>query len=291
MSIIIKVLGGLLLFGVFAIHHLQGQEKSAGRIYLEHFRSTEKYELSVRVLGKVEKRYLPVASVEVALYATDVSESNLIGTVLTMDDGTGVYTFSKEQTELTKKTELATYFAVIDDNETFKFKTKEIEIKQVNFEIACFVKDSTNQVIARVWESDSIGNAIPQEDVEISFLVERPLSPLPIGDIKTTDEEGNVSMLFPDDLPSDKEGYIKVLVHIVESDDYGTVEVSEKKLWGIPPIIGDWASKRSLWASGANAPITLLIFINSLIIVVWGVIFYIIFKVFQIRKIGTKIST
>ena len=70
------------------------------------------------------------------------------------------------------------------------------------------------------------------------------------------------------------------------SDDYGTVEVANLTQWGIPTIINDITLKSSVCSSGANAPVSLLIFINALILAVWGIIFYIVFKIFQIRKIG-----
>jgi hypothetical protein len=285
MNILSKTFISVILFGM-AFYDVQGQKKSAGRIYLEHFRTMEAYQLSVRVVGKIERRYQPVAGIEVSLFVNEVAETNLLGTVLTSDDGTGVYKLSQEQMKSAKEAGESTYFAVIEDHPTFKFKTRKVTNKEVEFKIDCLEKDSIKTVIANVWEKDSTGQKNPQEKVEIGFFVERPLSPLPIGGSSRTDEKGVASMVFPDDLPGDEEGNIKVLVRILESDDYGTVEVSENMVWGTPTLIVDSDTQRSLWASSANAPITLLIFINSLIVGVWGVIFYILYKVFQIRKIG-----
>ena len=95
-------------------------------------------------------------------------------------------------------------------------------------------------------------------------------------------------MDFPNDLPGDEEGFLNVFVRIIENEDYGTVEISEVRQWGIPVSFTDDTLKRSLWASGANAPLSLIIFINSVIVVVWMILFFIVYKIFRIRKLGLK---
>jgi hypothetical protein len=278
---------GIMLSVVIGLNNLQAQSKAPVRIYLEHFTSSEMRQLSVRVLAKTEKRYLPVAGVEIKLYISEISRINLLGTVVTTDKGTATYIFNQEQFELARSKNIVQYFAVINESGTLKGKEAEITIKTVNLDVQFMVEDSVKQIHVHVTETDSTGIAIPQEDVEIKFLVERPLSPLPVGDdYNTTDEKGNVSMDFPDDLPGDSEGYLEVLVRIIENEDYGTVQVSEVKQWGISTYFDDNTLKRSLWASSANAPILLIVFITTLIVAVWGIIFYIVYKIFHIRKLG-----
>jgi hypothetical protein len=287
MKAIIAIFTGLFLFGFSPLTESPYQDKAPVRIYLEHFRSAEMRQLSVRVLAKLDKRYRPAAGVEIALYTSRIAPANLLGTIVTAGNGIGTYTFTRDQFELAENTRVNKYFAVVNEDEQLKSKEATITIEDVNMSVRCLVKDSIKQIHVHILEIDSAGNAIPQEDVEIKFLVERPLSPLPIGDdYNTTDKEGNVSMEFPDDLPGDADGDLKILVRIVENEKYGSVEVSEIKKWGIPTFISDKTMERSLWASGANAPIILLIFINGLIAAVWGMIFYIIIKIFHIRKIG-----
>ncbi len=287
MRAIIVTLIGLILSGFSILFDPSGEDKAPVRVYLESFRNAEMHQLSVRVLSKTEKRYLPAAGVEVFLYSSEIIDSNLLGTIVTASNGQGTYTFSPAQFESAEKTKVAKYFAVIHENENLKGKETAISVEDVNLSVKYIIEDSIKQIYVNVTETDSTGNTIPQEDVQIKFLVERPLSPLPVGDeYNTTDEEGNVSMEFPDDLPGDTEGNLKILVRIVENEKYGSVEVSKIIKWGIPIFVSDKTIERSLWASSANAPIALLIFINALILAVWGVIFYIVNKLFRIRKIG-----
>jgi 5-hydroxyisourate hydrolase-like protein (transthyretin family) len=284
-----EILIYILLATILSLNNIYGQDKKPVRIYLEHFKNDEIHQLSIRVLTKNDKKYRPAEGVEVDLYASNISSANLLGTLLTTNDGTNIYTFNKEQYEKAENEKIATYYAVIQINDSIQSKEVEITIKDVNLDVRFVVEDSVKQLHVRVTKTDSIGIDIPQEDVEIKFLVDRPLNPLPIGgDFNTTDENGRVYIDFPNDLPGDEEGFLKVFVRIIENEDYGTVEISEVRQWGIPLIISNDTLKRSLWASGSNAPISLIILINGVILVIWMILFFIVYKIFQIRKLGVK---
>lgn len=264
-----------------------GQTKAPVRIYLEHTRLTDRIQLDVRVIARVDKRYRPMAGLVVDLYNSEISDQNLMGRVLTGDDGTNTYQLSREQFDLAKTKKIANYYALLVENDTLQGKEKMISVQAVDMEMEFAEVDSIKQIIVHVFEEDSVGARLPMDDVDVEFFVDRPLSPLPIGDEKvSTDINGKVTTDFPDDLPGDTDGHLLVIARIVEHDDYGTVEISQIKQWGIPTIIDDNTLKRSLWGSSANTPISLLIFINALIAAVWGMIFYMIYKIFMIRKLG-----
>jgi hypothetical protein len=131
--------------------------------------------------------------------------------------------------------------------------------------------------------SDSLGNPVP--DLDVYFYVERTFNPLPIGDIfNTTDEEGKVTIEFPADLPGDTLGNVNIIARIQESDEFEDTEVNRVINWGVPLELDDYSNKRSLWAAGANAPIPLLILVNSLILIVWSIIFYMVYQLYRISK-------
>jgi hypothetical protein len=89
-------------------------------------------------------------------------------------------------------------------------------------------------------------------------------------------------------LPGDFEGNVKIIVRIDDHDDYGTIEEIGILRWGIPTLIHDETIVRSLWASGANAPVLLLLLVNGLILGVWGIIIYILYEIFIISRLGEK---
>ncbi len=140
-------------------------------------------------------------------------------------------------------------------------------------------------ITAKVIEtfSDSIGD--PVADLDLYFYVERTFKPLPIGDIfNTTDENGEVTIEFPADLPGDTLGNVNIIARIQESDEFADTEVSEVINWGTPLEIDRRENQRTLWAAGANAPITLLILVNSLILAAWSIIVYMIYGLYKISR-------
>jgi hypothetical protein len=131
---------------------------------------------------------------------------------------------------------------------------------------------------------DSIG--APIEEIDLYIYVERMFSLLPIGDrFNETDENGELTIEFPTDLPGDTTGRVNVIVKIEDADEYADTSFSKTINWGIPLVIDKSENKRALWAASANAPISLLILTNSLILIVWGIIFYICLKIYHISKI------
>jgi hypothetical protein len=147
-------------------------------------------------------------------------------------------------------------------------------------------EDGKKYITATAYESpgdSTLGNPIPE--IDLYFYVERSFSFLPIGDVfNTTDENGEVTVEFPVDLPGDAAGNVRIIVKIQDSDTYMNTEISKTINWGIPLNPDKTGNGRSLWAAGANAPITLLLLVNGLIAAAWGLIFFIAFKIYKISK-------
>lgn len=127
---------------------------------------------------------------------------------------------------------------------------------------------------------------LPIEELDLYFYVQRTFSLLPIGDtFNSTDENGEVEVVFPNDLPADEEGNVKIIVKIFESDLYNDLSVEVTKNWGIPTEIDHSGEKRSLWAAAANAPLSLIFLTLGMIFVIWYIICYIIYSLYQISRI------
>lgn len=142
---------------------------------------------------------------------------------------------------------------------------------------------NTKTIIAKA--SDQTG--LPIEDLELYFFVKRTFSLLPIGDgFNATDDEGLLEVEFPNDLPGDTEGNLIIVTQIIESDLYNDLSFETIKNWGIPIILDDpTVEERSLWAAAANAPLSLIIVVSSMIFAVWFIIWYIIFKLYKISTV------
>ncbi len=157
--------------------------------------------------------------------------------------------------------------------------------KKASIDLSFWEEDGKKYIIAKASniDHDSIGD--PIEEIDLYIYVERTFSLLPIGDRFTeTDENGERKIEFPSDLPGDTTGLVNIIVKIEDADEYADTSFSKTINWGIPLIIDKSENKRALWAASASAPIYLLILTNSLILIVWGIIFYICVKIYHISK-------
>ena len=147
-------------------------------------------------------------------------------------------------------------------------------------------EDSIKYITAQVNEYSSDSSGKPIAELDLYFFVQRTFSQLPIGDyFNTTNENGEVRIEYPNDLPGDSAGNVIIIARIEEDDRFDGVEVSKIASFGIPFYIDHRANKRSLTAASANAPISLLILVNGIILVVWGIIIYIFTQIYRIRRV------
>lgn len=191
------------------------------------------------------------------------------------------------------ETKLIRYFLEVIMAVTLIFVANTISYGQDDLQDAIvtlsFIDDGEAKII-QAKATDQDGS--PIEDLELYFYVQRTFSLLPIGDFfNATDENGIVEIPFPKDLPGAAEGHVKIVVKILESDMYNDLTLEVIKNWGIPTLVDQFEEKRSLWAAAANAPITLVLGISSMILAIWFIIGYIIFILYKIGKIKADIPT
>jgi hypothetical protein len=167
----------------------------------------------------------------------------------------------------------------------YQISFSQVEMKTAKIQLRFFEKDSIKMVEAKVNKITSGKIGDPVANIEVKFYVERTFSLLPFGGrFTSTDENGLIEVEFPKNLPGDSAGLVHVIAKISESEEYKDTETSETLNWGIPTHLKDATLKRSIWAAAANAPIALLILVNSMIAVVWLFMFYIVYRLFKISR-------
>lgn len=170
---------------------------------------------------------------------------------------------------------------------SLKLYAQDEEMEDANIKISFVDGENMHKVVVLATDQ----NDLPIEDLELFFYVKRTFSLLPFGDsFNSTDENGRVEVIFPNDLPGDHQGNVTIVVKLIDSDLYRDQEIEKVKNWGIATPLDPLTEKRSLWAAAANAPITLVIGISSMIVSIWFIILYIIYILFKISKIKPVIS-
>jgi len=190
----------------------------------------------------------------------------------------------KAKKNMTKRLlKIVAVFLLFICNSTIGYGQEEDEKQDAVVTLSFSEEDSRNTITATATDKEGL----PIEELDIYFYIKRTFSLLSIGDaFNTTNENGEVVVQFPKDMPADTEGNVAIVVKIIESDLYNDLEIETIKKWGIPIEKTDYSiEKRSLWAAAANAPITLVLTVSGMILVIWFIICYIIFILIKISKV------
>jgi hypothetical protein len=149
------------------------------------------------------------------------------------------------------------------------------------------IQDSINQVKATVTNPDKNGKDTAVKAADVHFFIKKSFGLLPIGDAAVaTDDNGEALAEFPMDIPGDQSGNVTVIAKIEDNEQVGNLETTKVINWAVPTKTDHADPKRALWASADNAPIPLVVTVTSIVALVWGTIFYIVFQLVAIKKAG-----
>jgi hypothetical protein len=156
----------------------------------------------------------------------------------------------------------------------------EVTVKKAQLQITPVKEDSLLTVkvkfIAPVGAPDSSA-----KDLTVGIFVKRSFNPLKIGE-GTTDENGEVTVEIPANLPGDGKGNITLLAKIDENETFGNLEASVTQQWGKPVSDKLQEQPRALWS--IHPPLWMLITFIALMVIVWGHFIVIVYELFRLRK-------
>ena len=168
-----------------------------------------------------------------------------------------------------------------------KYEDVEEEITVVDARISLdYVGgDSVKTVAASLsgWKGQAY---VPIPTAELKLCIKRTFNFLPFGEAgTTTNENGEISGELPLDIPGNANGTITLAARLEDDDTYGTVEVTKDVPWAVLPKVNP-PRGRTLWSPGDNAPLLLVISSVTIIVIIWGTIFYLVSLLFKIKKLG-----
>jgi hypothetical protein len=257
------------------------------RMQLDYFNINDQdYSIRATVKTKEGRSYVTVDGAVVRFsMTTDNGESEVdLGAVVS--DMTGVAQLSGKVSDLPRFGTI-TITATIAESEDFKKYSRDLDIHNVRMAVDYVTEDSTNRIKVHCSIMNAEGQDVPVSDLEIDVFVERLFGELPIStEFNTTDDFGQANILFPDNVRGGADGQLVVLVRIIDHEEYGNLVNRKEISWGTHLIQNGQARERLMWAAKNNAPLPLVIIINSVLIAVWGMILYIVFNVVKIRRLG-----
>lgn len=247
-------------------------------------------ELIATVKSKIgKKKFEAIEGAEVQFFLSEQSPKNLLGKAISNKRGVASMEVPIKIAARLDSLSPFKVIAFIAESKKFEEQTTETEITKARVELMLFEADSTRKVGAKVTALKE-GKWIGTAGVEVKLFVRRLSSDLPIGEnAQTTDDAGDVSADFKMTIPGDTKGNIIIGAKVDDNDTYGTIIALEFAKWGMPQKVDRSFFERSLSGSRDKTPIWLLVVPGLIIITVWGLIFYMAFLIYRIRKVGIEL--
>ena len=209
-----------------------------------------------------------------------------LGSSVTDEEGNARISLDNFPSSVEDEDGMVRFLASFSGNDTLTESEWEVIIKDVHLNINLELIDSVKTITARASFFQE-GEVMPAADEDIYFFVLRMFSDLPVGE-EFLDENGEISIEFPDDIPGDFEGYLEVIVRFDDNWMFGNVEKRERIQWGAATQHKIPESYRALWSQ--IAPMWMIITLSIMLMGVWGHYLFVIFQLVRIRRMGKKLE-
>jgi hypothetical protein len=225
------------------------------------------------------------------LYLNDVkafdhaSGTGLISKLNINNEGEGVFEFPLNFNQLTSGLHEFTFIVKMDSDPKYEDAEEKITVADAKINIAYSGMDSIKTATATllIWKDNDY---VPMPDVELKLCIKRTFNFLPFGEAgATTDSAGNISGDLPLDIPGNTNKTLTIGARLEEDETYGNLEVTKDVPWAVLPKVNA-VRGRTLWSQGDNAPLLLVISSVTIIVIIWGTIFYLVYLLFKIKRLS-----
>jgi len=270
---------------------MMAQEKISPRLRLGFTKHMEGiYEIKAHAYIKKGKQIESCEGATIGFYR-DASHEKIYKKIRTDGMGQAVLILDSQQViQFKDSTGKCNFYARLEDDN--KYNSEEADVSAMNAAINVNFKqenDSVRLLKASIMCYDEAAKKMaPGVKIALKCFVKRALCLLPVGkELNYTDEDGNIEITFPNDIPGNKDGNLTVIVKLDEDDNYGTVQFEKVVKWGVPLLNPENPyDHRSLIGSSNNAPWFMVVVISSILIGIWGYLCYIVYGLFRINKSG-----
>lgn len=121
----------------------------------------------------------------------------------------------------------------------------------------------------------------PLKGVQVAFFVQRRFGLISLGKDETL-EDGTAAVPFPDGLPGDANGGLRIVAEIVAPSQYSSLQSVVTVDGGVRTKFEEEPFPRALWAPKAPRPLigTIVVLLAG----VWGTYFFVIVQLVKIKK-------
>lgn len=266
-------------------------EKKSIKLGISYFQINDQtYEVDATAKLKRGKKFEPVGNIEVEFFIGEQTASNSLGKAKT--NRKGIASLELPATIVSRLDSLSPFklIAFVAESKEYTEQSTEAEVTKARIDLTTSEEDSTRKVSAKLLALKE-GKWTEVPETEVKIFVKRIFSDLSLSEhALTTNETGDASadFNFKAAIPGDAKGNIIIGAKVEDNDNYGTICALKYVKWGTPQKEDKAFYERSLWAARDKTPVWLLVFPNLIIATVWGLIVYLFYLIFRIRKVGLE---
>lgn len=262
----------------------QNAIKKSSRIQVQYLNDYNKNENIIANIKIREDRFVPLKDVDIQFYNISDTTKILLSTVTSDFNGTAILIIDDNLEIFKDSSGIMTFEVEYEGNDSIKGSTKEIEVKHANLELSFNQKDSLKYITVGAYEISTDQKNIPIEEQEIQFYIKGTFSLLNIG-LEETDEDGQVTIEFPIDMPGDTTGVVTIISKIEDSDLYGNIETQGKINWAIPVLL---PAEKHRGLGDTDAPLWMVYTLIILLSLVWFHYLYVLYLILKIKLLKTR---
>ena len=251
-----------------------------------HVQANKVPQLLVNAKTKVEKRFLPVKNINVAVYLGTDSAANLLGMVSTNENGEARLTIPASFKSIWVGSASQSFVGISEPTKEFDITKAELTVRKAKLLIDTVEAAETRSLAVTVVQLME-NEWVPVKDVEVKIGIDRLGGVLPVGEEEsyTTDSTGKAIAEFKrDSLPGDARGNLIIVARVEDNEELGSLNAESLVPWGSRAININHFNERTLWATRDKAPIWLLIMAGSIILGVWLVLLYLFFQIYRLKR-------
>lgn len=291
------ITGALFLFPEAAMAQDAGDSSSklSFTMNLSSVVTDGKRTVKVQLSRKANKKTVVVRDLKspLNLYLNEVKEQDpsdgtgWISKLHTGYEGEGLFEFPASFYKLTSGLHTFNFIVKMEADPVYEDAEEQITVSDAKISIVYSGEDSIKTATATLtaW-NDSSSSYVPVPDAELKLCLKRTFNCLPFGETGImTSETGEISGELPLDLPGNADGTITIAARLEEDEKFGNIEATTSVPWAVLPRVNP-VRGRTLWSSGDNAPLVLVISSVAIIGIIWGTIIYLVYLLFKIKRLG-----
>jgi len=241
--------------------------------------------LKANTKAKINGKFKQVAGIHISFYITSEDPTNLLGKAVTNEKGIANLFIPPSARSVWNKSPKQSFLAVSDSTKEYNGVHSSFDLTKSRIQIDTL----PDRIITATFSEFRDSAWVVVKGVDMKVTVKRLGGDLNVSETPTytTDSLGLVHADFKlDKLPGDSAGNLVIIAEVDDNDVYGNLTTEKTVPWGESSRYVSAFNQRSLFARRGLSPLWLEWMAYSIIVAVWGVLFFLFLQIRKIKKLA-----